>query len=177
MWHRRFRISDFGFRIVETNPESAIHNRKWIDFSFWSCLGALCSLAVGWLAARIHASGHAPIGLTSLGVGVLLGFVLVRLATMLRITRLRPLIAGTLLLAALTVLAEHAWLYHDFRGQWREARSQSATVAMFRPEEPLSAQEYLSHEFNGPLWSFDAALVVAGAVGTVVVGQRMKKLT
>ena len=27
---------------------------------------------------------------------------------------------GTLLVAILAVLAEHAWLYRDFRGQWQE---------------------------------------------------------
>ena len=156
----------------EANPQPAFRNSKWIELSVWSFLGAICSLAVGWLAAQIHASGHAPIGLTSLGVGVLLGIVLVRLAAILRIGGLVPLIAGTLLLAAVAILAEHAWLYQDFRGQWREARNQSATVAMFRPEEPPSACAYFSHEFNAPLWSFDAVVLAVAAVGTVVVARR-----
>ena len=58
----------------------------------------------------------------------------------------RSLILGTILLAILTVLAEHTWLYLDFRRQWQEAREKSPQVAIFRPESPWSLQEFFAIE-------------------------------
>ena len=141
----------------------------------WFVSGALAAIAVGWLAARIHASGHAPVGLTSFGVGVVLGAALSALAASQRLAGARALILGTLLLAILTILAEHAWLYRDFRGQWQEARTKSAAVAMFRSETPPGPREYFAREFNAPLWCFDAVLVAAAAVGAVLVWQRYRR--
>ncbi len=138
----------------------------------WFVSGTFAAIAVGWLAARIHVSGHAPVGLTSCSVGVLLGVALSAIAASQRLAGARELLLGTLLLAILTVLAEHAWLYRDFRGQWQEARAKSAAVAMFRPETPPGPREYFAREVNGPLWCLDAALVAAAAVGTVIVWRR-----
>ena len=84
----------------------------------------------------------------------------------------KRLIIGTLLLATLTVVAEHAWLYRDFRRQWQEARTKSATVAMFRPETPPGPGEYFALEFNGPLWTVDAVLIAGAAVVVVLVWRR-----
>ena len=141
----------------------------------WLVSGALAAIAVGWLAARIHASGHAPVGLVSLGIGALLGAIICTIAASQRLAGARALIVNTLLLAILTILAEHAWLYRDFRGQWQEARVKSAAVAMFRPETPPGPREYFVREFNAPLWCFDAVLVAAAAVGAVVVWQRKRQ--
>ena len=83
--------------------------------------------------------------------------------------------AGFALLAA---LAQHAWLYHDFRRQWHEARASSAQIAMFRQETPWSPAEYFAHEFTpkrAGLWVLDAALIVAGSVATVAVMKRDPK--
>jgi hypothetical protein len=81
---------------------------------------------------------------------------------------------GTVLLAILTVVAEHAWLYQDFRGQWQEAREQSAAVAMFRPETPPAVGEYFAHEWNPGLWGADAAIITVTALGVVLVGRRLR---
>jgi ABC-type uncharacterized transport system permease subunit len=138
----------------------------------WFAAGGIAAIAVGWLAAQIHASGHAPVGLTSFGVGLLLGAALRRLAATLRVAATGRLIVGTLLLAFLAVLAQHAWLYRDFCGQWREARAKSAAVAMFRPETPPSMGEYFAREFRPGLWIADAAIIVATVVGIVIVRRR-----
>lgn len=133
----------------------------------WFGAGAVAAVAVAWIAARIHLSGNAPVGLTSLAIGAMLGAALSYLAATLRVVGQFPLLLGTLLLAIVLIAAEHAWLYRDFRGQWREAREKSAAVAMFRDENPPSPQVYFSREFNGPLWTFDA-LAIVGAAATVV---------
>jgi hypothetical protein len=72
----------------------------------------------------------------------------------------------------LAVIAEHTWLYLDFRRQWREAREKSPQMAMFRPESPWSPREYFAIEAtpeHAALWCVDAIVILAGAVGTVVV--------
>jgi hypothetical protein len=143
----------------------------------WYGAGAIAAILVAWLAAIVHASGHAPIGLVSLGVGIALGATLSGLAAMQRIAGSRRLLLGTIVLSILTVLAQHAWLYVDFRRQWRESRAQSAAVTMFRPESPLSPAEYFAHEWTlqrGMFWCFDAVIIVSSAVGTVYVLRREK---
>jgi hypothetical protein len=134
----------------------------------WIVLGLIGAVVVGWLSAKIHASGHAPIGLTSFGIGALLGMMASVLAATLRVAGIRTLLLGTLLFAAVTILSEHAWLYVDFRGQWQEARASNAAVAMFREETPPSPIAYFAHEWRPVLWITDAALIVATALCVVV---------
>lgn len=138
----------------------------------WFLAGVAAAVAVGWLAARIHASGHAPVGLVSIGVGVLLGVILNRLAAAWQICGSRKLLLFAGFVAIAAVLSEHAWLYQDFRGQWKESRAKSATVAMFRAESPPSPREYFAHEWQPILWLTDAGLIVAATVGTVFYGRR-----
>src|SRR5438045_201190 len=98
----------------------------------WYAAGVVAAILVAWIAAVIHASGHAPLGLVSLGIGIAFGLILAALAATQRVAGVRRLILGTILLAILTVLAEHAWLYLDFRRQWQEARAKSPPVALLR---------------------------------------------
>jgi hypothetical protein len=79
------------------------------------------------------------------------------------------MVATTILFAILTIAAEHAWLYLDFRGQWREARTKTPAVAIFRPEAPPSPREYFAHEWNPKLWFTDAAVIAATTVTVVLV--------
>jgi hypothetical protein len=141
-------------------------------FLKWFLAGAAAAVAVGWLAARIHASGHAPVGLLSLGVGGLLGVILTRLATALQISGSRNLLLAAGFISIIAVLSEHAWLYQDFRGQWSESRAKSAAVAMFRAESPPTPREYFMHEWQPILWLTDAGLIVAATVGTMYMGRR-----
>ena len=138
----------------------------------WLASGAIAACVVGWIAAQIHLSGHAPVGLVSAGAGVLLGFLLVWLAGFAGVHCKRRLLVGTLLLAALTIVAEHAWLYRDFRRQWVEAREKSSTVAMFRAETPPGPDVYFAHEWNPALWIADGAIIAVAAVGTVMLLRR-----
>jgi hypothetical protein len=138
----------------------------------WYGAGAVAAIAIAWLAALVHASGHAPLGLISLAVGIALGAVLKQIAATQQVTGRRRLIIGTLLLAIVAVLAEHTWLYLDFRRQWQEAREKSPQLAVFRPETPWSPREYFTIEAtpeHTALWCADAAIIVASAVGTVFV--------
>ena len=144
----------------------------------WYITGAGAAVAIAWLAAMLHLSGHAPLGLLSLGVGAALGAALNTLAAMLRVAGRSPTVVSTVIFALVTVLAQHAWLYVDFRRQWHEARAASPEVALFRPESPWSPAEYLTRELTpgrAALWALDAALVVAAAVAVVVWWQRRSK--
>jgi hypothetical protein len=138
----------------------------------WYGAGAVGAIVIAWLAALVHASGHAPIGLVSLAVGVALGAMLTKVAATQRVVGAKRLIVGTILLTILAVIAEHTWLYLDFRRQWHEAREKSPQMAMFRPESPWSPREYFAIEAtpeHAALWCVDAVVILAGAVGTVVV--------
>ncbi len=144
----------------------------------WHITGAGAALAIAWLAAMLHASGHAPFGLISIGVGAALGAAVSAIAANQRLAGKGKLILGTIIFAIITVVAQHAWLYRDFRRQWHEARATSPEVALFRPESPWSPAEYLARELTpgrAGLWALDAALVVAAAVAVVIWWQRRLK--
>jgi hypothetical protein len=137
----------------------------------WYGAGTVAAIVIAWLAALVHASGHAPIGLISLAVGIALGAMLTKIAVTQRIVVAKHLIIGTILLAMLAVIAEHTWLYLDFRRQWQQAREKSPQMAMFRPESPWSPREYFAIEATpeqAAFWCVDAIVILAGAVGTVV---------
>jgi hypothetical protein len=146
----------------------------------WYVAGLIAAIAVAWLGAMLHVSGHAPVGLLSLGVGILLGAVLRYIAAARHAIRGKPLFVGTILLALVTVLAQHAWLYQDFRRQWHLARFRSPEVAMFRPESPWTPREYFSRELTSgraALWVFDAALIITATVAMQLVRHRNRHLT
>jgi hypothetical protein len=147
----------------------------------WYITSAGAALAIAWLAAMLHLSGYAPLGLISLAVGAALGAALSAIAATGhrpkggRVAGRTPSILITIAFSILTVLTQHAWLYVEFRRQWHEARANSAEIAMFRPESPWSPAEYLAHELTperAALWALDAALVVAAAVAVVAWWQR-----
>jgi hypothetical protein len=163
----------------------------------WYAGGMLAAVAIGWFAARLHAAGIAPVGLMSLLVGAMLGAALAalaasqltasdpaasqlaasQLAASQRLAGSCPLVIGTILLALVTILAEHAWLYRDFRRQWQDARAESPEVALFRPEQPWSPHEYFAWELSSgraALWALDAVLVIAAAVTVVIVVVRRR---
>ncbi len=136
----------------------------------WFLGGVAAGAAIGWIAARCHASGIAPVGLVSLGAGLALGYVLSKLAAATGMAVSKRLLLGVAAFALVAVFVEHAWLYWDFRRQWQEARLANPQVALFREAEPWTPAEYLWREVSTArigLWCVDAALVVAGAVGVV----------
>lgn len=141
----------------------------------WYGAGAVAAIVIAWLAALVHASGHAPIGLVSLAVGIALGASLAKLAAIQRVTCKKRLIVGTIVLATLAILAEHTWLYLDFRRQWQEAREKSPQVAIFRPESPWSPREFLENEATPQLitvWFVDAVIIIFSAATTIAVLSR-----
>jgi hypothetical protein len=142
----------------------------------WYGAGAIAAIAIAWIAALVHASGHAPVGLISLVVGIALGATLRKIAGTLRVPDARRhLLIGTILLAIVAVLAEHAWLYLDFRRQWQAAREKSPQVAIFRPESPWSPREFFINEATPQLitvWCIDAAIIIVSAAVTLAVLSR-----
>jgi hypothetical protein len=143
--------------------------------TLWYAGSFIAAVSLGWLAASVHATGFAPIGLLSLAFGVLFGIMVTALAGLAGIRCRTRLIIGTVVLALITVFAEHAWLYREFRRQWHEARASSAELAMFRPETPSSPSEYFARELaagRGPLWVLDALLIMLAATTTMLIARR-----
>jgi hypothetical protein len=160
---------------VTAQHRSVSDRQRRLNTFLWYVSGIAAAGTVGWLASFFHASGRAPVGLISLVVGSSLGFTLTGLAAGLEIAGTRRLLIGTVVFAILTILAEHTWLYLDFRRQWRESRARNPQVAMFRPEEPLSPSEYFAHEWSphtAALWTLDAALITGSAVATMFLLRR-----
>jgi hypothetical protein len=153
----------------------------------WYAGGMLAAVAIGWIAARLNVVGIAPVGLSSLCVGGVLGGTLTALAVSQSrrpgpavLTGSPHVVIGTILLALVTILAEHAWLYRDFRRQWHAARANSPEVALFRPAAPWSPAEYFARELSADraaLWALDAVLVIAAAVIVVIVARRPQQST
>jgi hypothetical protein len=141
----------------------------------WFAAGAVAAVAVGYLAAAMNRTGWTPVGVVSLGVGLVLGLMLSALAAMCGTVGGKQLVVGAAVLSLVTVAATHAWLYRDFCRQWHVARAESPQLAIFRPEAPWSPSEYFAHELSpsrAVLWCVDAVLVVAAAVGTVAMWRR-----
>ncbi len=139
----------------------------------WYAAGTVAAIVIAWLASLVHASGHAPLGLVSIAVGVALGVALWKLAGALRtLVSRRHLVLGALLLSIVTIVGEHTWLYLDFRRQWTAAREKSPQVALFRPESPWSFREFVANEADGKhvtLWSIDAIIILVTTIATVLI--------
>jgi hypothetical protein len=144
----------------------------------WYFCGVLAAIGIGRVAAVLHGSGFAPVGLLSIAVGISLGTVLLGVARLTYADCRQRLLSGAAIFAIITILTEHAWLYRDFHRQWHEARANSPHVAMFRPDTPWSPAEYLAHEATPQqlmLWSVDALLITVATVGTLVLAHRFIK--
>jgi hypothetical protein len=131
----------------------------------WYGCGAVVAIAIAWVAAVLQASVRAPFGTISIGVGLLLAILLSTLAMLAKLPTGRSLIIGTFVLAAVTVLAQHAWLYIDYRRQWQEALAKAPKFSEFPAKVP-SPIEYFSRELTftqGALWCVDAALIIGAA--------------
>jgi|SRR5450432_293202 hypothetical protein len=136
--------------------------------------GGGVAVALGWIVAKLNVIGFAPLGLLPLAIGIALGAAAGSLAAIAGIAQTKRLILTTAVLAILTVLSEHAWLYRDFCRQWREARANEAKIAMFRPETPWSPAEYFAQEATPKrigLWCVDTVLIVAGAVAIALTSR------
>jgi hypothetical protein len=133
-------------------------------------LGCVVAVVIAWIGALLHRSGFAPVGILSIGVGISLGVVLAAIASATHVGHTKRLLIATLALGLIAAVAQHAWLYAEFRRQWHEARERSPQVAMFRGETPWSIGEYFAREATPQrvaIWSVDAVLVAGSAMATV----------
>lgn len=134
--------------------------------------GVAAAVGVGLAAATISRTGWAPVGIFSLGVGIAVGVAASKLARWSQIACPTRVAVATLVMALATVVAQHAWLYRDYRQQWHTVREREPALAWFRPEtEPMAPGEYFATEYSPArlaFWAIDAALVAAAAIGTVL---------
>jgi hypothetical protein len=143
----------------------------------WLAAGSVAAISIAWIAAKLHAAFAAPVGSVSIAIGLFLGLALGALAVVTKAPRRRTLIIAAVLLSLLVVFAQHAWLYAQFRRQWREARARSPEIAMFRGEQPWSPVEYFNRELmagRAAVWCLDGALIVGTAVGIFAIMERKR---
>jgi ABC-type uncharacterized transport system permease subunit len=144
----------------------------------WFAAGIAVALAYAWVAAKLHAAFVAPIGSLSIGFGLVLGATLGAFAALLNVRPQRNLIVGAVLLTFVAIIAQHAWLYVEFRREWHKARATSPEIAMFRPESPWSPAEYFGRELKAgraPVWCTDAVLIAAPAIGIFWMMERRRR--
>jgi hypothetical protein len=142
----------------------------------WCAGGLVAAVVVGCTGAVMQLAGLAPVVILPLALGGVLGIVLSSLSVSMGLSCPKRLVTGTIVLAMFAVLAEHAWLYRDFRRQWQQERANNPNVAMFRPETPSSPAEYFARESSPgriALWCVDAVFLIGSAlVAVVIVGRR-----
>jgi hypothetical protein len=142
---------------------------------------AWVAATLNWVAATLKFHRLTPLGILSIGIGIALALALCALAKWLGLRSRKALLNGAIVLALITVFAEHAWLYNQFRQGWRTSRAENAQIAMFRPKEPWSPGEYLAREIKAgslPYWCLDAGLIVIATLVTLqLVIDHNKSLT
>src|SRR3972149_1080976 len=105
----------------------------------WYCYGLATAVLVGLLASLVSSAGWTPVGVYSLGVGLAIGGPVTKLPGVVPVTWTKRLLTGTVLMAICTVIAQHAWLYNDYRRQWHVVQNHEPALAIFRPgSAPLS---------------------------------------
>jgi hypothetical protein len=142
----------------------------------WFVTGVIVAIGSAWVAAALHASVRAPVGSVSIGFGLVLGLLFSALATLAGVRISRSLLWGAVALAIVAVLAQHAWLYLDFRRQWQDAMAAAPRFAELSPKPP-SPITYFGHELTvvrGVLWCIDATLVIGFAAFAMKMLQRMQ---
>jgi hypothetical protein len=133
----------------------------------WFAAGFAVALALAWVVAKLHAAFTAPLGLVSIGFGLIFGIALAAIAMLLNLRSQRALFVGTCVLTAVAIVAQHAWLYVEFRREWHRARATTPEIAMFRPEAPWSPAEYFGNELKAgraPVWWLDALGIAVPAI-------------
>ena len=145
----------------------------FVSLSFFFC-GIGAAFGIGALAATVSLAGWSPVGIFSLGVGVVVGTVVWALATMFRVACPLRLTVATIVMALVAVLAQHAWLYRDYRKQWQSVREREPALALFRSEtQPMSPGEYFATEYSPArlaFWAVDTVLAVTGATAVLLLG-------
>jgi hypothetical protein len=130
------------------------------------------------LTAGLHAKGWAPIGLTSLALGSLVGLAAFGGAWMFAYGHRRGLVAVAALAGLFAAGLQHEWLYLVYTNQWRAARIKEPHLALFRPEEePLGFVAYLRQETTpsrAALWTTDLALTALAAGATAYLLRRRR---
>jgi hypothetical protein len=143
----------------------------------WFAAGLAVALALAWVVAMLHGAFTAPLGLVSIGFGLVLGIALAAIAMLLNLRSQRTLMVGTCILTAIAILAQHAWLYVEFRREWHRARAITPEIAMFRPEAPWSPAEYFGNELKSGralIWCLDALCIAVPAIAVFWMMERKR---
>jgi hypothetical protein len=152
-----------------TLPQTA--RPRWQSFLLWLAGSGLVSALTAWLAFQIKLTGRAPEVLFPIGVGLALGFALVKVLRYSGFSAGRSAVAMAILWGILVVLgqeylahAEHLRNYFDVQN--RPNVSAFARLAAGELPPPGFAADLaidIRERGAGP-WSFDAVATVLSAV-------------
>lgn len=152
--------------------------RLLVSMSFFVS-GLLAAAGVGMLAATISSTGWAPVGIFSLGMGIIVGLAAIALARGFQVTCSKRLAAAALTMSLVAVAAQHLWLYRDYCSQWHAVREREPLLALFRTESaPMSFGEYLAADASPgyvTFWAVNLMLVAAGATGASLLGRELRE--
>jgi hypothetical protein len=139
-------------------------------FLIWFLPAVVVAVAVARVSVWVQPH-FSPLVLFPLLIGAALGALLCGLIQIADYRDLRPLLAGILLVALVTVAAEHLFFYLDRRSEHLRKALEAGI-----PEEVLSRPtfpEYMRQQadlddMTVPLWIGNAILIVAAAGGMVI---------
>lgn len=160
-------------RAFSSGQGTAIPNRMLV-LSTWYVLMTGCAVAVGLASATVQAAGVAPLGVSSVVAGAVLGASILATMHFCGVRRAPQLKLTTIGLAVLAVVAAHLGLYGNYRREWHRLNAEQPAVAMFRSEEaPMAFGHYLAEEASPwqiVHWLGDLALVTGSALALVLWG-------
>lgn len=144
-----------------------------LSIATWTFLGLAAAIFSGAVSASIQLAGFAPIGLTSVATGSVLGVGLAGLAYLCHTQPNRTTLLLTFLFATAAVVTQHVWMYRGYCDQWHRVHDENPAITLFRNESgPKSIGVYMRAEATPVrtlMWGVDAVLIAATTAGCFVI--------
>ena len=144
-----------------------------LSVAIWTFLGLAAATLSGAVSASIQLAGFAPIGLTSVATGFVLGVSLAGLAYLCHTPPNRIMLLLTFLFATAAVVTQHVSMYRGYCDQWHRVHDENPALTLFRNESaPESIGVYMRAEASPArtlIWGFDAVLIAATTAGCFVI--------
>ena len=144
-----------------------------LSVATWTFLGLAAAILSGVISASIQLAGFAPIGLTSVATGFVLGVSLAGLAYLCQAPPNRTMLLLTFLFATAAVVTQHLSMYRGYCDQWHRVHDENPAITLFRNESaPKSIGVYMWAEatpMRTLIWGFDAVLISATTAGFFVI--------
>ncbi|QDU90301.1 hypothetical protein Pla175_37040 [Pirellulimonas nuda] len=145
--------------------------------SFWSWRlgatvagGGICGVVLSIVTTLLAELGVAPLGLTSLALGAVIGLAAAGTAWLYLYGSRAGLVFAAAGVGGFSAAMQHAWAYFVYVQRWRLNRIENPQVALFRPDDrPLDFSDYLWSDATPAnlIWWTEDVLLAALAAGCV----------